>query len=176
MSFTLFKSLFTKEKLARETQLMINNQTVSKIDTTRFVKHKLLNDIVKRLVHDINNYMTAGQNPKFKGQRICTINVKVFTPLTPEESKYLNDRKTNTVTAVKGAVGGGVGVISRNPLAGFGAGYVAGKITMAALRGWDAGDIMVRLEARVNGGIGQQSREQAIVIKRSVYDKNEIEL
>ncbi|MBC3438418.1 hypothetical protein HU735_23630 [Pseudomonas sp. BW16M2] len=105
------------------------------------------------------------------GDRSCQMRVAVSRPLTREQGDHLNQQRHIISGLVGGAVGkpsgAAVGFLGGNP-AGVMAGFaVAGAVTWLAQKSiptFHAGDMLVSLFAKVDGGIGPQSSSLMLII------------
>ena len=101
------------------------------------------------------------------GKLACEMRAAVSRPLSRHQGDLLNDQR-HTVTTVIGALAGKTTAALVGGPAGFAAGLVTGSaaswVAKANIPTFHAGDVLVLLSARVNGGIGPQSSSLLLVI------------
>lgn len=103
--------------------------------------------------------------------RPCLMMVGISKPLTRPQADALNTRRTSIANAAGSAAGGAAG--AAGSLAGPAAGFVAGlaaktgvsSYVNGALSTHHAGDVIVSIEAQVNGGIGPQRTTESLLIR-----------
>lgn len=113
-----------------------------------------VNEVRKRLV-DIYGKMLARDLP-------CKITVAIAKPLTRQQADLLNERGTIIALLLAGAFSAPVRPFSK-PVARVVATTV-GVATKHFIRTYHAGDVVIGIEAQVEGGIGPQRSESAMVI------------
>lgn len=91
----------------------------------------------------------------------CKMTVAISKPLTREQADLLNTRGEIVAGLISSAVSAPMSLAS--PAAGFAAGAAAGLIIKGIIRSYHAGDVVVGLDAQVNGGIGPQRSLSAMV-------------
>ena len=102
--------------------------------------------------------------------------VLVYHPLDDSMSKMLNQKNAKLSATVGGIADGITAVVTQSKLATLGATAGARNYMLSKLRSWDAGDILIRFDAKVSGGIGPQHTRKGIVAKRSAYDGVNVKL
>lgn len=91
----------------------------------------------------------------------CKMTVAISKPLTREQADLLHTRGEIVAGLISSAVSAPMSLAS--PAAGFAAGAAAGLIIKGIIRSYHAGDVVVGLDAQVNGGIGPQRSLSAMV-------------
>jgi len=87
--------------------------------------------------------------------------VAISKPLTRTQADLLNIRGEIVAGLISGAVSAPMSLAS--PAVGFAAGAAAGLIIKGIIRSYHAGDVVIGLDAQVNGGIGPQRSLSAMV-------------
>ncbi|WP_093528389.1 hypothetical protein [Pseudomonas sp. NFPP24] len=111
------------------------------------------NELRQRLV-DIYRKMLPRDLP-------CKMAVAISKPLTRTQADLLNIRGEIVAGLISGAVSAPMSLAS--PAVGFAAGAAAGLIIKGIIRSYHAGDVVIGLDAQVNGGIGPQRSLSAMV-------------
>jgi len=140
----------------------------------QFSTHNIISKAVGSEAYDVYEHMRSGQHPNWKGKRTCALTVLVFKPINKDQSKELNNQKAKNANYLGAGAAGISTLVTRSKTAGFVSGALARKYALDKLRSWDEGDILVRFDARVSGGVGPQGHMRVLVIKRSVYDPNTV--
>ena len=95
-------------------------------------------------------------------QRPCDMVVAISAPLTWEQADLFNQQRLSIAGVVAGAIG-----LAAKPLGLYGA--HAGAATAAFVRcqldARHAGDVIVAVDAKVQGGIGPQHTSRTLLIK-----------
>lgn len=167
-------NVFSSDNIARRTYLRITDRTSRLLTDTVYAKNNFINSVTKNGVRQAYEHMRAGEHPREKGTRPAQIQVQIYHPITDAQSKTLNaDNASKARTA-----GVAIGVITSrvHPIVGMAAGKGTFDWTLYKLRSWDTGDILIKVEIAVIGGIGPQRTYRSVVVKRSAYDENDIEL
>lgn len=165
---------FSPERIARRTNVSVIDKNKQLLNNTSYSKDSTINSVVKVGVAEAYEYMRSGENPREKGQRPAQISVLIYYPINDAQSKELNADNASKARTF----GGIIGVIGSrlHPVFGVAAGAKTFKWAQNSLGSWDSGDILIRLEIAVPGGIGPQRTIRSVVIKRSAYDENKLEL
>lgn len=111
---------------------------------------------VSDFVSDLYDRMLAQQRP-------CEMLVAISHPLTRKQAELFNDLNAALAKAV-GAVTSAAFPASRLWIKGAG-GFFAGSAVSFAMESRHAGDMVVALQAWVNGGIGPQHTSVTMVIE-----------
>jgi hypothetical protein len=111
------------------------------------------NEVRRRLV-DLYRKMLARDLP-------CRMTVAISKPLTRQQAELLNIRGEIVAGLISGAVSAPMSLAS--PAAGLAAGAAAGLTIKGIIRSYHAGDVVIGLDAQVNGGIGPQRSLSAMV-------------
>ncbi|QUM89150.1 hypothetical protein HWV03_10240 [Moritella sp. 36] len=147
----------------------------SAISNTLFTPNLGINRAATDLASKLHQHMQPGNRP-------CYLIISIYDPIDEEQSKNLNDRRAKSASSVANTLGtivtGGL-----TPVAGPWVGIPAGGLTRFAIldlmlsikRNWNSGDILITVDGKVNGGIGQPHSSQYIVISRNSYDKNKLD-
>lgn len=91
----------------------------------------------------------------------CKMAIAVCKPLTRQQADLLNERGTIIAGLVASALSAPISLVS--PLAGSVVGGSIGLIAKSVIRSYHAGDVVIGLDAQVNGGIGPQRSLSAMV-------------
>ncbi len=91
----------------------------------------------------------------------CKMAIAVCKPLTRQQADLLNERGTIVAGLVASALSAPISLVS--PLAGSVVGGSIGLIAKSVIRSYHAGDVVIGLDAQVNGGIGPQRSLSAMV-------------
>jgi hypothetical protein len=96
------------------------------------------------------------------GQRFCEMVVAISNPLTREQADQFNQQRIKIASVAAGAFG-----LAAKPLGWFGApaGPAAASFVHNHLDTRHAGDVMVAVDAKVQGGIGPQHTSTSVLIK-----------
>lgn len=115
-------------------------------------------------VAQLYDRMLAGNLP-------CQMKVAVSRPLTRQQGDVLNDQRSDVLTLVGAAVGKAAGTpvvgIAGTMAAGLvasAAGFAASRLAKGAIPPFHAGDVLVSLQAQVNGGIGPQRSALLLIL------------
>lgn len=112
------------------------------------------NEVRRRLV-DLYGKMLAHNLP-------CTMTVAISKPLPRQQADLLNERGTIIALLLAGAFSAPIRPLSK-PVARVVATTI-GVITKSFIRTYHAGDVVIGIEALVDGGIGPQRSMSAMVI------------
>ena len=91
----------------------------------------------------------------------CKMAIAVCKPLTRQQADLLNERGNIVAGLVASALSAPISLVS--PLAGSVVGGSIGLIAKSVIRSYHAGDVVIGLDAQVNGGIGPQRSLSAMV-------------
>ncbi|MBJ2250567.1 hypothetical protein JFT59_05030 [Pseudomonas sp. MF6784] len=91
----------------------------------------------------------------------CKMAVAICKPLTRRQADLLNERGTIVAGLISSAFSAPISLVS--PLVGGAVGGTLGLIIKGAIRSYHAGDVVIGLDAQVNGGIGPQRSLSALV-------------
>jgi len=91
----------------------------------------------------------------------CLMTVAISKPLTRQQANPLNERGTIVAALIASAVSAPLSRIS--PLFGGAVGSVIGLKVKDVIRSCHAGDVVIGINAQVNGGIGPQRSLSAMV-------------
>lgn len=171
----LSENVFNSEMIAKRTERVITDSSLTSVENTQFSNQELINRVIAGEVKDAYTHMRSGQHPNWKGKRACSMMVLVYHPIDDGQSKRLNDQRAKNSNYFGGGAAGVAVLVTSNKAVGLAAGAIARKYALEKLRSWDAGDILVRFEAKVSGGIGPQGHVRALVVKRSAYDPNNLQ-
>jgi hypothetical protein len=96
------------------------------------------------------------------GQRFCEMVVAISNPLTREQADLFNQQRIKIASVAAGAFG-----LAAKPLGLYGApaGPAAASFVHNHLVTRHAGDVMVAVDAKVQGGIGPQHTSTSLLIK-----------
>jgi len=92
----------------------------------------------------------------------CKMTVAISKPLTRQQADLLNERGTIVALLLAGAFGAPIHPLSK-PVARV-VGTTVGLIIKSIIRSYPAGDVVIGIEAQVEGGIGPQRSMSAIVV------------
>ncbi|WP_240344377.1 hypothetical protein [Pseudomonas hygromyciniae] len=92
----------------------------------------------------------------------CKLTVAISKPLTRQQADLLNERGTIIALLLTGLFNAPIHPFSKPAARVVGA--TVGLITKSIVRSYHAGDVVIGLEAQVDGGIGPQRSMSAIVI------------
>ncbi|MEG5263949.1 hypothetical protein TRP66_06560 [Pseudomonas sp. JDS28PS106] len=109
---------------------------------------------VSDLIVDMYDRMIAGQRP-------CNMVVAISVPLTREQADLFNQQSLKIAGVVAGAIG-----LAAKPLGLYGApaGPAAGAFVRSQLDARHAGDVIVAVDAKVQGGIGPQHSSRTLLM------------
>jgi len=103
------------------------------------------------------------------GHRKCQMSITVFEPMPKSRADDLNTTRNEIAYSLGGGAAGIAGP------AGFVVGATVGlavrSIVLSDMRTYHTGDLVVGIDALVNGGIGPQRSTKSYVIPRERYDK-----
>ncbi|PIB61972.1 hypothetical protein AOA60_09685 [Pseudomonas sp. 2822-17] len=91
----------------------------------------------------------------------CKMTVAISKPLTRQHADLLNIRGEIISGLISGAVSAPMSLAS--PAIGLAAGAAVGLAIKCLIRSYHAGDVVIGLDAQVNGGIGPQRSLSAMV-------------
>ena len=144
----------------------IEPNSVGVLNTINFSSFTKLNRLVAEKAISLYNRMISND-------RLCVISITIFSPLSEVQVDALNAQRVAIGYTVGAAIGGAVGKIplplGLNFAAGSAAGMGARKLTLSNLPQRHIDDILISLEAYVNGGIGPQKSYQSHTISRNQY-------
>ena len=94
----------------------------------------------------------------------CVMMIGISKPLTRQQGDALNAQRTTIANLSASAMAGAAGAVG-----GGAASFVVGAGTRHYVNGvlptYHAGDVLVSIEAQVNGGIGPQRTAESLIIK-----------
>ncbi|MGF6706651.1 hypothetical protein ABIA58_003521 [Pseudomonas frederiksbergensis] len=101
----------------------------------------------------------------------CVMMIGISKPLTRQQGDVLNAQRTKIANLAASAFGGAAGTVGG--LAGPAGSVAAGTVVTAGVRSYvndalptyHAGDVIVSIQAQVNGGIGPQRSSESLIIK-----------
>jgi hypothetical protein len=101
----------------------------------------------------------------------CVMMIGISKPLTRQQGDALNAQRTKIANLAASAFGGATGTVGG--LAGPAGSVAAGTVVTAGVRSYvndalptyHAGDVIVSIQAQVNGGIGPQRSSESLIIK-----------
>lgn len=92
----------------------------------------------------------------------CKMTIAISKPLTRPQADLLNERGTIVALLIAGALAAPIHPLTKPVARAVGA--VAGLITKSVVRSYHAGDVVIGIDAQVEGGIGPQHSLSAMVI------------
>ncbi|AZF13813.1 hypothetical protein C4J92_0297 [Pseudomonas sp. R3-18-08] len=111
------------------------------------------NELRQRLV-DLYDKMLARDLP-------CKITIGISKPITRQHADLLNIRGEIVAGLISGAVSAPMSLAS--PAVGLAAGAAVGLTIKGLIRSYHAGDVVIGIDAQVNGGIGPQRSLSSMV-------------
>lgn len=166
----LSAEVFTSDFIATRHTLIVADNNLLILEATSFSEDRFISLAASQFGKEAYQYVRSGQSPQWQGKRACTLMITVFKPIDDIQSKALNNKRAKIGKGFASAVGGVAMISTRNKLVTFGATALAYEYALEKLRAWDAGDILISVEASVSGGIGPQNHQRSLVVKRSAYD------
>lgn len=166
----LSAEVFKSDLVARRTTLIVADNNLLMLDATTFSDDRSIDQAATQIAKAAYNHVRSGQSPQWRGKRACTLTVTVYHPIDDAQSKALNDMRATNGRRFASAVAGLTVIATKSALASMAVGFVAHEQALEELRSWDSGDVLIRVEASVSGGIGPQNHLRSVVIKRSAYD------
>ena len=110
------------------------------------------------LVVDLYDRMLAKDRP-------CVMMVGVSSPLTRAHADTLNEQRMSIANITAGVFGAAARVLPYGFVAGPVLGKAAHLFVLERLPTYHAGDVIVSVDARTNGGIGPQHSTSSMIIK-----------
>lgn len=160
---TSANALLNSGEIVRRTEIVLQQSSPAPLIAAVFSVQPTINQIAKIEAVDLAKHMQAGQ-------RVCTLTVVVYPPMTAAAAETRNVANTKVVNLVAGAAGGAVSVA--NKFVGMGVGAVTRNYLLEEVRKFHEGDILISVSAEVNGGIGPQKAYRSVVVRRQTYDPN----
>ena len=101
----------------------------------------------------------------------CVMMIGISKPLTRQQADALDAQRTKLANLAASAFGGAAGTVGG--LAGPVGSFAAGTVVTAGVRSYvndalptyHAGDVIVSIQAQVNGGTGPQRTSESLIIK-----------
>lgn len=109
---------------------------------------------VRNQIRDLYEKMLAHDLP-------CKMALAVSKPLNRQQADVLNTRGDTIAGLIGGALAAPISLVSR-PIGGI-VGATTSLIVKGIIRSYHAGDVVIGLDAQVNGGIGPQRSMSAMV-------------
>ena len=141
------------------TRFSITPNDRGSLRTLHFGEAKSAHFEVSRLLVELYDKMLAKDLP-------CVMMVGISNPLTRKQGDLLNDQRMSIANITAGIF---TAAGAKVPFIGFAAGPAAGyfgrELVKGKLPSYHAGDVIVSLDAQVNGGIGPQRSTSSMIIK-----------
>lgn len=116
----------------------------------------------RRSANEVRYRLMGLYEKMLAGDLPCKMTVAISKPLTRQTADLLNERATVIALVLAGAFRAPIHPLSK-PVASV-VGTTVGLITKSIIRSYHAGDVVIGLDAQVEGGIGPQRSMSAIVI------------
>ncbi|RRV06906.1 hypothetical protein EGJ27_14230 [Pseudomonas sp. v388] len=112
--------------------------------------------------HKVSDLIVETYERMLADQRPCEMVIAISNPLTREQADLFNQQRITIAAVAAGAVG-----LAAKPLGLYGApaGPAAASFVYNHLDTRHAGDVMVAVDAKVQGGIGPQHTSTSLLIK-----------
>nr|WP_302184106.1 hypothetical protein [Pseudomonas donghuensis] len=114
--------------------------------------------------YEVNTMLVALYDRMQAGNRACEMKVAISQPLNRRQADKLNDQRFYASGVVGSAAGGPVGLLTK-AIVGTAVTAITTYLAKRKLPTHHAGDVIVSIQASVNGGIGPQQSSVSTIIK-----------
>ncbi|MFK3773469.1 hypothetical protein [Pseudomonas sp. NPDC089406] len=114
--------------------------------------------------YEVNSKVVEVYDKMLAGNLPCLMRIAISKPLTREQGDVLNTQRTTVANATASALASGAGSVA-SPWVGVAVGVGVRTYVNEVLPTFHSGDVLVSVEAQVNGGIGPQRSLSSLIIK-----------